>query len=136
MQEETGIRTRTIRAFEFMRSPTVNYRIKYTIKQLVSEALLSRSYPLRPFNTENKVLVVNQAHRLNMDQMDELLQAVHKCGGRIVLLGSAELREGRFTAFDHVAYRASRNDCLQVRKDYLSLIPKPTLTPENERKEP
>jgi hypothetical protein len=81
-------------------------------------------------------LVVNQAHRLNMDQMHELLQAVHKCGGRIVLLGSAELREGRFTAFDHVAYRASRNDCLQVRKDYLSLIPKPTLTPENERKEP
>ena len=136
MQEESGIRTRSFRAFELMRSPTLKYRVKYTIKQLVSEALLSRSYPLRPFNTEKKVLVVNQAHRLNMDQMDELLQAVNKCGGRIVLLGSTDLREEKFTAFDHVAYRASRNDCLQVRKDYLSLISKPTLTPENERKEP
>ena len=136
MQEETGIRTRTFRAFELMRSPTLKYRVKYTIKQLVTQAILSRSYPLRPFNTEKKVLVVNQAHWLNMDQMNELLQAVHKCGGRIVLLGSTDLREERFTAFDHVAYRTSRNDSLHVRKDYLSLIPKPTLTPENERKEP
>ena len=136
LQEETGIRTRSFKTFELMRKPTATFRVKYAIKELTRQALFNHGYKLEPFKTKGKLLVVTNAHDLDSNQMNELLRAIKKYRGRVVLVGSADFLQGRTTPFDHVAYRASRNDRLQIRKDYLTFESKQTLTPENERKEP
>jgi len=133
LETETGIRSRSFRAFELMRHPTFKYRVKYSVKQLVQEALLSRSYPLTPLSTKNKILVIHQAHQLNYQQMNELLSAVKKHAGRVILVGSADLRKGKTTAFDHVAYRVRRNDRLQTRTDYYELKSQPIQSHSIER---
>ena len=133
LETETDIRSRSFRAFELMRHPTFKYRVKYSVKQIVQEALLNRSYPLTPLSTKNKILVIHHAHQLNYQQMNELLSAVKKHGGRVVLVGSSNLRKGTTTAFDHVAYRIRRNDRLQTRTDYYELKSQTIQSHSNER---
>ena len=136
LQEDTGIRSRSFKTFEVMRKPTAAYRAKYAIKELTRQALFNHGHKLNTFKTKGKLLVVTDAHNLDPSQMTELLHAIKKYRGRVILVGSTDFLQDRKTAFGHVAYRASRNDHLQIRKDYLTLDSKRTLTPENERKEP
>lgn len=133
LQNETGIRSRGFRSYQLMRHPTLSYRVKYSIEQLVREALFNRSYPLRSLKTKDKILVINDAHRLNVEQMTDLLQAVYKYSGRVVLIGHADFSEGVVSAFDHVAYQAFHNDQLKMRKDYISVNPNRTQNHEFER---
>jgi len=136
LQEETGIRSRSFKTFELMRKPTATYRVKYAIKELARQALFNHGYKLNTFKTKGKLLVVTDAQDLNPNQMNELLGAIKKSKGRLILIGSADLQKGRTTAFDHVAYRTSRNDKLQIRNDYIYHKSIETVTQENERNKP
>ncbi len=133
LQAETGIRSLSFKAFELMRNPTASYRVKHAIKELTRQALFNHGFKLNRFKTKSRLLVVNDAHRLDLDQMNELLRAVKKYGGRVVLVGSTDLRQERTTAFDHVAYRTSRNDQLQTRTEYFTRTPQQTKSQLNER---
>ncbi|MCF7975533.1 MAG: relaxase domain-containing protein [Phycisphaerae bacterium] len=136
LQDETGIRSHCFRAFEGMRHPSPSYRVKFAIRELVRQALFNHGFKLKRLNTKDKILVINDAHHLNFDQMNELLGAIKKNEGRVLLVGSADLREGKpSTAFGHVAYRVCRNDNLQVRKNYFCHKSIETRTQENERNE-
>ena len=133
LRDDTGIRSRCFRAFEAMRHPSVQYQVKHHIKQLVRQALFNRSHRLKSFKTKNKVIVVNDAHRLDLDQMHDLLIAIRKTEGRLVLVGSVDFREDRYTPLDHVAHRMSRNDSLQTRTDYIVHNPFDPPSQEQER---
>lgn len=135
LERETAIRSRSFRAYELMRHPTLNYRVKYSVKQVIQEALFGYSYPLRPLKTKNKILVVNDAHQLDFEQMNELLSAVKQHGGRVVLIGSTDLRQERALAFDHVAHRARRNDRMKTRTDYFERTSQPTHSHSYEREQ-
>ena len=135
LQEETGIRSRSFKAYELMRHPTLNYRIKYSVKQIVRQALFNHSFPLKPLETKNKILVIHDAHQLDYVQMNELLATVKKHGGRVVLVGSADLRQEKTTAFDYVAYRTCRNDRMHTRTDYFARTPEPIQSHSYEREQ-
>ena len=77
--------------------------------------------------------MVTDAHTLTADQMKELLSTIKKYKGRVLLVGSSDFLQEQKTAFDHVAYRVSRNDKLQKRQDYYTVALKKNEQLENER---
>ncbi len=135
LERETGIRSRSFRAYELMRHPTLDYRIRYSVRQIVQQAFFGYSFPLKPLKTKNKILVVNDAHQLDFKQMNELLSAVKKHGGRVVLVGHTNLRQERALAFDYVAHRTRRNDRMKTRTDYFERTSEPIHSHSYEREQ-
>lgn len=133
LETETGIRTRSFRAYELMRHPTLDYRIKYSVKQIVHQALFGYSFPLKPLQTKNKILVIYDAHQLNYNQLNEVLSAVKQYGGRVLLVGAADLHRENATAFEHLAHRTRRNDRMKTRTDYFERTPQPIQSHSYER---
>jgi len=117
LQVETGIRSFSLKTLELMQHPTLKHRVKHSVKELVRQALFDHAFPLEPFKTSKKILVVSEAQKLDHTQMQELLSAVNRHGGRLLLIGDKHSPQHRDSPYKLVASRVYRNDRIKTRQD-------------------
>lgn len=132
LQVETGIRSFSFKILELMRHPTLKYRVKHSVKELVGQALFDRSFPLEPFKTSKEILVVSEAEKLDHTQMQELLNAVNRYGGRLLLIGDKDSPQNRDSPYELVASRVYRNDRTKIRQNAF-FVDRPNSQSENHK---
>jgi conjugative relaxase-like TrwC/TraI family protein len=87
LEQETGAPTVTHRKLQFMMHKTFGYHVKHHFAQLGRAALNLPTYSIDAFRIDSsKVLIVDQAHRLSLEELSQLVRDVDRQGGKLVLL--------------------------------------------------
>ena len=87
LEQATGAPTITHRKLQFIMHPTFGHHVKHLFAQMGRAAVNLPTYSIDAFRIDpKKVLIVDQAHRLSLEELSQLVRDVDRQGGKLVLL--------------------------------------------------
>ena len=87
LEQQTGAPGMTLRKLQLMMHPTLTYRAKHVAEQFARAATGRPTYTLDSFKIDSKkVLILDRADRLSLQELSQLARDVQRQGGKLVLL--------------------------------------------------